>query len=180
MPPLAERLARVLGTDAVLVSYGDAGPDLSFVRSSTGSFHVLGSDYADVGVLFQLVKELLAAGRGHKPLTLKVVTRGAVSTSDGEVVRPHAAALHGLTRTIAAEHPLWHVACIDLDPTGDPDDEARSLADEDCRARLVALRAGCRLVRGFEPAVMPRSPFARFCELASTSSSAARAGSATH
>ncbi|WP_433498361.1 SDR family NAD(P)-dependent oxidoreductase [Sphaerimonospora sp. CA-214678] len=74
--------------------------------------------------LFHTVKALYAAGLARRPLTLKVVTAGAACLDgDGDVgggrIRPAAAGLHGLVRSVAAEQPQWTVGCVDVDADGD-------------------------------------------------------------
>jgi acyl transferase domain-containing protein/NAD(P)-dependent dehydrogenase (short-subunit alcohol dehydrogenase family)/pimeloyl-ACP methyl ester carboxylesterase/aryl carrier-like protein len=152
--PLAEALAQRLGyAPTVLVLYGDDDElDLSSLASSLGTIYLLASDRDDLFVLFRLVKALLAAGRERDPVTLKVVTRGSIAVSDSDNVLPQTAALHGFTRTIAAEYPRWHCGCVDLDVLSDHQQDAKRIADEDCTARLVVLRSEQRLVRGFKPA----------------------------
>jgi acyl transferase domain-containing protein/tryptophanase/pimeloyl-ACP methyl ester carboxylesterase len=147
-------------------------PDASWLKATYDTIYFLalsesGSSSPEldgsVTVLFNLVKGLISAGRQDHALTLKVVVGGAVATSPDEPVRPHAAALLGLTRTVAAEYPGWRVGCLDVGVAlDDLDDVAHRVAAEDAVERLVALRGTKRLVRSFSPATLPAlagSPF---------------------
>jgi hypothetical protein len=171
---LADALNRSLSAaETFMLPYDDGRElDLSFLRQSYDTLYLLASAGARAGsperdqsvtVLFEVVKYLIAAGRQHEPLTLKVVVDGAVATAPDERVRPNTAALIGLGRTVAAECPRWRVGCVDIGIAADDlDDTARRVVAEDAAERLVALRGGRRLVRAFEPAKLPplhASPF---------------------
>ncbi|WP_053913131.1 SDR family NAD(P)-dependent oxidoreductase [Streptomyces sp. SCSIO 75703] len=78
-------------------------------------------DALDLGIrsLVRLVRALLRDGRGDRPLDLIAVTADGHAPADGHVAaaadrpRPAAAALFGLCRSLAKEHPGWRVGCVD-------------------------------------------------------------------
>ncbi len=115
-----------------------------------------------VGLLLELVQQLIECGRSGDPVEITVVTDGAVATSEDEPVRPHSAALVGLTRTVAAEQPSWRVTCVDVAARAGQV-SAADVVGLDGASRLVAVRDGVRLARSFV-AAPPRpaaSPFRR-------------------
>ena len=96
--------------------------------------------------VFALVKALTRAGQAPR---LFLITRGAQAA--GSVPNPldlAQAALWGLGRVVALEHPELRCTLVDLDPFEDTEAPA-ALADELCgqtREDQVALRGGVRLV----------------------------------
>ncbi|TMQ14004.1 MAG: SDR family NAD(P)-dependent oxidoreductase [Deltaproteobacteria bacterium] len=179
MTALAWALRRSMSpAETVLVPYGDDGAeDLTYLRKPFDRICFVASadpdapPARDVAVLFRVVEELIAAGRDRAPLTLQVVTCGAVATAADEPAQPHAAALIGLTRSIAAEYPQWRAGVIDLGDLGqlgrggsDLEDAAHRVVAEDCAMRLVAMRGARRLVRGVAPVTLPLRPRAQFRE----------------
>ncbi|XYH98675.1 SDR family NAD(P)-dependent oxidoreductase [Sorangium sp. So ce1128] len=108
--------------------------------------------------LFRLVKALRRRGWAAAPLALTVVTSDVADLRAGDVVRPLAAGVHGLTRSIAKEHPGWSVGCVDVssDEIGRPDVVA-AIVDEpgDAGGAEVAVREGKRHARVLRPVVMP-------------------------
>lgn len=166
---LAEALLRRLSAaEAVLLPYDDdCDPDLTVLQRPYDCIYLLAGVGPNAGpperdrsasMLLRIVRTLVDAGRAEDALTLKLVADGAVATAPDEPVRPHAAALVGLSRTVAAEYPDWRVACLDVGTSEQHvEDVAAALASEDAAERLVALRDGRRLVRAFEPLTLPRS-----------------------
>jgi polyketide synthase PksM len=67
------------------------------------------------GVLhgFRLIKALLEAGYGHRPLEWSVFTTQAQRVLPDETVAPAHAAIHGLLGSLAKEYPNWKVRLID-------------------------------------------------------------------
>ncbi len=107
------------------------------------------------------IVETVAAAKLARPPRLWLVTRGAQPAGGGPVA-PALAALWGLGRTIALEHPELRCACVDLPASPDADalaalaDELRSDLDENQIAlrgrerrvaRLTRARAGDRRPR---------------------------------
>ena len=168
-----ELVVRLPGADTVRLDRDARHLDLEVLSRDHDAVYVLilagdgaGPPEQDASAsdLLAIVRALVTAGHTERPLTLKVVVDGAVAAAPDEGGRPNTAALVGLTRTIAAEHPGWRVGCIDIGagPGGDQADLAVALTAEDCGERLVALRCGRRLVRALEPltlAAPAASPF---------------------
>ncbi|MGW2157707.1 SDR family NAD(P)-dependent oxidoreductase [Nonomuraea sp. NPDC001699] len=160
--PAAEPLARALldeHEDGRLAPLAPPAPpegryDTVYVLALTGPDGPPADDPTTHDV-FRLVKRLSERGRGGWTPTVKVVVAGAVRAGDEEIV-PHAAGVIGLTRALAAEHPHWTVATIDVG-TGPwpPADLARLVRAESCADELVALRDGHRHVRTLEPLPLP-------------------------
>ncbi len=124
--------------------------------------------------LFRLIKSLSSRGFIPKPLRLKVITNDVYQIRSGEQVRPYAASLIGLTKTMAKEYLDWQISCIDIN--GDTIDEegskeelhavVNSILDEPGHPRgdEVAFRDGKRYIRVIEPVLLPpldQSPFKR-------------------
>ncbi|MFD4987451.1 SDR family NAD(P)-dependent oxidoreductase [Streptomyces sp. NPDC058374] len=129
-----------------------------FGESGDGPPSGAAHDRAAAG-LFRLVKELVARGAGRRELTLKVIVPGSVGTGPGTEVRPHAAGLIGLARSVAAEYPRWRVGCVDPGPdpgtvrdASEADVLAERLLAEPCAEQVVVLRGERRLVQVLEPA----------------------------
>jgi acyl transferase domain-containing protein len=115
-------------------------------------------DRADLGCIGVLnLIQAMAVASWTNPPHLTLVTQGA-ATVDNQVdaLQPGQAALWGLGRVIANEHPEFQCKLVDLDPETSIDERIRSLASEilhcDGRENQIALRQGCRralrLVRG--------------------------------
>ncbi|GAB3555654.1 hypothetical protein GCM10027444_33860 [Actinopolyspora lacussalsi] len=100
--------------------------------------------------VLRLVKALLAAGLGQRPLVVKAVLDTAVSGEHDSAPHPDAAVVLGLLRSVAAEHPDWRVGCVDV--RGADSDSQELVPSEDCAERFVLLRDGKRFVRELEPA----------------------------
>nr|ALD83702.1 tAT polyketide synthase [Sorangium cellulosum] len=108
--------------------------------------------------LFRLVKALRRRGWAAAPLALTVVTSDVADLRAGDVVRPLAAGLHGLTRSIAKEHPGWSVGCVDVssDELGRPDVVAAIVAEPGgAGGAEIAVREARRYARVLRPVVMP-------------------------
>ena len=103
---------RVVALGAVEAPEADAAPLLETARTVCG------------GTL-RLVQAL---ARRHAPARLYLVTRGAQAVGAAPEVSPAQAALWGLGRTVALEHPELACVRVDLDPGGAPD--AAALAAE--------------------------------------------------
>ncbi|MBM7494186.1 acyl transferase domain-containing protein/enoyl-CoA hydratase/carnithine racemase/pimeloyl-ACP methyl ester carboxylesterase/tryptophanase/acyl carrier protein [Micromonospora luteifusca] len=158
--PLAEDLLTAQpAANAVLLPFAAVPPPgWEALVATVERIHLIAEDDSDqrpghdhgAGFLLGIVRSLLCHGRGEDRIHLTVVTDAAVGASPDERVRPHAAALIGLTRTIAAEQPAWRVTCLDVGADTSTVDAA-AIAAEDGSHRLVALRDGRRLVRSFVP-----------------------------
>ncbi len=117
--------------------------------------------------LLRLVHHLVANDGADREVEIVCVTANALAVRDGDRVRPAAAGLFGLTRSLAKEYPRWRVGCLDIDLDelhDDPGAVAEAVAREPGHETgdEVALRAGVRRVRALvETAVDPpaRSPF---------------------
>ena len=72
------------------------------------------------GSTLALVQSLVGTPNQRLP-RLWLVTRGAQAVADGDRTSATHAALWGLGRTIALEHPSLGCTCVDLDPRFDPD-----------------------------------------------------------
>ncbi len=101
------------------------------------------------GAALHLVQALIRS-KTDSPPTLYLVTRGTQAAAKSSVaVCPETAALWGLSRVIAAEHPEFHCRRLDLDPenlTTEP--EAGSLFETLCNDSgedEIAFRNGARL-----------------------------------
>ncbi len=91
-----------------------------------------------------LLVQALMATPGQRLPRLWLVTRGAQAVTDGEPVTASAAALWGLGRTIALEHPSLGCTCVDVD-AGDEEAIAAELLRPDGELQ-VAVRSGKRYV----------------------------------
>ena len=99
----------------------------------------------------QVALTVLQAAARSRGVRIWLVTRGAQDVQGVEdVVAPDQAAIWGLGRTFALEHPGEWGGLIDLDPSGDPTDVAKAIVDtvrandgEDqvCLARRCATRS---------------------------------------
>jgi acyl transferase domain-containing protein/NAD(P)-dependent dehydrogenase (short-subunit alcohol dehydrogenase family)/acyl carrier protein len=100
-------------------------------------------DALGVGSILHLVQHL-AKAEPTGACRLQLVTCGAQSVTDSEMLRPRGAGVWGLAGVVALEHPELHVRVIDLDPSAvQPSDRLWSeLLDE--RNTRVALRGAQR------------------------------------
>jgi len=99
--------------------------------------------------LLQLTQTILQAKLAEPP-RLVVVTRGAQAAAERLAPEPaEMAALSGLGRVIATEHPELRCLLVDLDPSGPVEDGLPALIEElfaPSRDSEIAIRAGSRLV----------------------------------
>lgn len=115
--------------------------------------------------LFRLTKALSAAGYGETSLTIKVVTNNVYAITAGETIKPNAASLHGMVKSLAKEYPHWQVSCIDIDL---PDSKSalnleklQALADgiirepANPRGNEIVIRGMKRYLRSLYPARIP-------------------------
>jgi acyl carrier protein len=99
------------------------------------------------------VVQALALGGGAHPPRLWIVTRGAQRVTGREPMRAAQAAVWGLGRVVAAEHPELWGGLLDLDPSGRPLEDARHVCEtiggceEDQRAWRDGVGYVPRLVR---------------------------------
>jgi thioester reductase-like protein len=99
-----------------------------------------------------VVQELLASARPGQRIPVSLVTRGAQAAGPAAVVEPFGAALWGLGRVLALEHPEFWGGAVDLGPALGGDDESpwllAALTDpgEDQQALRGAERYVARLV----------------------------------
>ncbi|WP_452094298.1 SDR family NAD(P)-dependent oxidoreductase [Dactylosporangium matsuzakiense] len=159
-PDLAEAIAaahRAGGAAASTVAWPDA--PLAMATAPDEVYFLAGRRAAgSEKALFRVVKALLANEFARRPLRLKVVLSGAVDV-DGGPVTPSGAGTQGMAATIAAEYPQWTVGCIDIGShSAAVAGIAERLRHERCTERLVAWRAGRRLVRALIPADMAPVP----------------------
>lgn len=80
-----------------------------------GSFAELATAQ-ETGVVaaFRLVKALLAAGYGARPLGWTIITVGTQRVLDGEMVNAAQAALHGFFGSLGKEHDAWLIRLADI------------------------------------------------------------------
>ncbi len=99
--------------------------------------------------VLQLTQTILQAKLAEPP-RLVLVTRGAQAAAQRLAPEPaDMAALSGLGRVIATEHPELRCLLVDLDPSGPVEDGLPALIEElfaPARDSEVAIRAGSRLV----------------------------------
>lgn len=147
-----------------------AAPDLAACLREFEPRHVwflaTGDDVrAGAPLLFRLVSALVEADLIQRIESIRSVTVGAHDVGGRRVVNPAAAALVGLSKSLAKEYARIGVSCVDLgDEPTDPARIAAALAAEPARRdnREVALAGGRRLVRRLRPVHLPppaRSPF---------------------
>ncbi|KAA5827128.1 type I polyketide synthase [Saccharopolyspora hirsuta] len=121
---------------------------------SPGAFdEARGSVLATAAVVGQLTE---LTGRGWAPPRLWLVTSGAFAVRPDEAGRPAVAALRGLVRVLAYEHPELHVTAADFDhgsPAGAPELVPELLSDppED----ELAWRGGRRFAHVVDQAALP-------------------------
>ncbi|MBY0278548.1 hypothetical protein K2Z84_24720, partial [Candidatus Binatia bacterium] len=105
-----------------------------------------------LAALLGVVQALALVGGAHPP-RLWIVTRGAQCVTARETGRAPQAAVWGLGRVIATEHPELWGGLVDLDPSGRTFADARNVCDaiaaggaEDQQAYRAGVRYGARLV----------------------------------
>ncbi|MEK1830983.1 hypothetical protein AAAC51_24115 [Priestia megaterium] len=64
--------------------------------------------------LFRLVKSLIKFGYDHYSLKLKAFTNDVHKILPNESIKPYAAGINGLIKTISNEFSRWEVSCIDF------------------------------------------------------------------
>jgi acyl transferase domain-containing protein/acyl carrier protein/SAM-dependent methyltransferase/NADP-dependent 3-hydroxy acid dehydrogenase YdfG len=118
--------------------------------------------------LFRLVKMLSGIGYSRQPLTLKVITSDvhrlhpAKPGSHGSI-KPYAASLHGLVRSMVKEFPSWETGCIDISleemksKPGRWEHLVRQVIEEPASVEgsEVVIRGGKRYVRTLTPVKFP-------------------------
>ncbi len=154
----ADTLARVL-PDARLACPGerfDLDCDALYVVADAAGAPRLDGRSRNAEALFPVLRDLARARRGGRPLSLRVVTSGAVALpGDPDGPDPDQAALLGLLGSVAGEWPDWSVSVLDFDVF----DAVRAVAEPGAD-RVVAWRSGRRHVRVFHPvAAGPGQPF---------------------
>ena len=139
----AERL-RSHGNSVVLASPGEVGAALAEGSNWLGCVFLATYGEREASTAYSHALEVMHALIDQIPPTqLWIVTHGATA-ADGGAVAPAAAAIWGLGRVLANEHPELACRLIDLDPNADP---AGSLAVECLRPDSedqIAWRAGNR------------------------------------
>ncbi|MGA5042268.1 SDR family NAD(P)-dependent oxidoreductase [Streptomyces capoamus] len=145
--------------------------DLADVRAEPGVdyvYWIAPVDAADgtetVVHCFRLVKAFLRAGYGDTPLGWTVVTHQTQQAAPSDTVHPAAAGVHGLTGSLAKEHPRWRVRLVDL-PLGEPwpADALRTLP-ADPHGATLAFRGGRWYRQELRPLTLPapaRPPYRR-------------------
>lgn len=106
--------------------------------------------------LFRLVKALDRRGFKNKLLVLKVVGNDACCISEDAPVRPAAAAVYGMAKSIAREYSSWKVSCIDIsldEEQWKTDSRVKAILDEPVciNGEEAVIRGGERYVRSFCP-----------------------------
>ncbi|MCC8250392.1 type I polyketide synthase [Saccharothrix luteola] len=124
----------------------DVVPDYASIRDALASRPSLIVHFAPEGLDLSPLTDLARSGAD---VTLALVTAGAFDVTGGERVRPSHAALVAAGLTLAAEHRAVGVRAVDVVDT-DAGALVRELLDPD-GAELVALRAGRRWTRHYEP-----------------------------
>nr|AAY89053.1 polyketide synthase [Sorangium cellulosum] len=120
-----------------------------------------------VSALFRFYKALSLHPAFREPFSLKTVGVQAIPLHRDDAVSPLGAALYGLTKVIAKEHPSIRVCCLDIDGAplregaspGELQDVAQAILAEPCSARAqeVLIRAGARYTRRLVPLDLPAS-----------------------
>ncbi|MCW5623129.1 MAG: SDR family NAD(P)-dependent oxidoreductase [Burkholderiales bacterium] len=168
--PLAAALAARAGTSVrppstlqrwladPAATHGAESLQILYVASAvTGSDGIDADPGCDPAELLHVVQTLAAIP--HRAWRLCVVTTGGTPAA-GTVPRPDAAAVWGLARVVALEHPQLQCRRIDVDSTdtidGQVDAIARELDAVDAE-RTVAWRHGQRWVPRLDRVVLPRA-----------------------
>ena len=118
--------------------------------------------------LFRLVKVLSGSGYSRQPLTLKVITSDVhqlhpTKPGSSGSIKPYAASLHGLVRSMAKEFPSWETSCIDISleemksKPGQWEHLVRQVMEEPASVEgsEVVIRGGKRYVRTLTPVKFP-------------------------
>jgi polyketide synthase PksM len=131
----ADHIARLGPIDHLvwIAPQDDAGLD---------SDRLIGAQKDGVVDLFALMKALLAAGHGGRPLGWTVLLRHTQRVLPGELVRPAHASVVGLMGSAAKEYPHWNVRVIDGDDEADGLLEDAFRAPIDPRGDVLACRGG--------------------------------------
>ncbi|MGV7002863.1 SDR family NAD(P)-dependent oxidoreductase [Priestia megaterium] len=120
--------------------------------------------------LFRLVKSLIKFGYDHYSLKLKAFTNDVHKILPNESIKPYAAGINGLIKTISNEFSRWEVSCIDFcteDIVNVKKDNSiliEHLLNEliDPSGGEVAIRGSNRYIRKISPITLPEvkhSPF---------------------
>ena len=127
--PEQQAALREIHPDAVLLGPGDGIEALGEVRhlvwivpphqpASAADDSILAAQADGVLSGFRLIKALLAAGSGDRPLTWTVITAGTAAVHSQEIASPTHGGVHGLIGTLAREQPGWAVRLLDLPSAG--------------------------------------------------------------
>jgi acyl transferase domain-containing protein len=115
--------------------------------------------------LFRLVKALFRQRGAEHPTELVTVTANGHALTGEETIQPCAAAIFGLTRSLAKENPNWQIGCVDVDISELSGENAAALAvavaEEPAhpQGEEVVLRGGRRWTRFLAPApAVPDTP----------------------
>ncbi|WIX99074.1 beta-ketoacyl synthase N-terminal-like domain-containing protein [Amycolatopsis mongoliensis] len=146
---LANQLRDSAATAVVVLLGGEATPDPARAARLTGTLSAVVAELAELAT----------------PPRVWLVTAGAQSVEPGERGDPDLAALRGLVRVLAFEHPELRVSAVDFDAGPDPArlwagqlrDEVRADGPDDEVAWREGVRHVRRLVRP-EPADAVREP----------------------
>jgi acyl transferase domain-containing protein len=164
---LAERL-RGSGAQAVTIRPASGSPTAAAAELPSGegpltvvvlsALDAVGSD-ADPGrAVLDVSRAIAARGDSAETAGIVVVTRGGQSVGAAERCLPAQAAVAVLPVIAGQEYPGLDARGIDLDPAGDPAEEAAQLAAELARAEgpvLTAFRGGRRHTPDYRPLDAP-------------------------
>jgi thioesterase domain-containing protein/malonyl CoA-acyl carrier protein transacylase len=150
--PPAEPIARLGEKEAggTRLAEAGAGRDLVLVAPGAG---VLPRPAQALSLAEAVVAAATTGAR-----RLWIVTRGGAAVGAGEAGRPDLGWVRGFVRTLAFEQPLTRVTWLDLDPAGDPADQAAAMwAEIDAAATddEVAYRGGRRWAARLVPLPAP-------------------------
>ncbi|MFC1851060.1 SDR family NAD(P)-dependent oxidoreductase, partial [candidate division CSSED10-310 bacterium] len=95
-----------------------------------------------VFLLFRTIKAALSLGYGAKELSWSIITTGAESVYKNDPVDPTHASIHGLTGSMAKEHPNWMIRLLDLEAGSDLPVSEIFWLPFDPRGRVFACRQG--------------------------------------
>ena len=111
--------------------------------------------------LFRLTKSLIRLGYQQQPLRLRLITNEACGVLQDDIVRPFAASLFGLVKSLARENQRWSISSLDVklrefagaSQPKDFSELTRAIIAEPRHPRgdTVALRDGRRYVRSLTP-----------------------------
>ena len=108
-----------------------------------------------------VVRAIVGGWHGRSP-RLWLVTGGGLSVHDDEPGAPATAALKGLVRVLAYEHPDLRTTLVDLDVTQDPDRRAECGTGQSLGSGIddvIAWRGGRRYVERLSPGDARRTPY---------------------